>query len=231
MNYNRATGKTAPIYMDTEFTSLSKDAELLSIGLIADDGEFFYAEITDYDKNKIDPWVKDHVIRNFINDDFTKTETLVSEVDLNGFVVGYRATGSKPYIKDRLTDWLEKQYKKYCNTKLQIYADVLSYDWMLFVDLLGSNAFCLPKYIYYIPLDLASVLQERGIDPDYDREVFVENYITRLHYGEGKVEPIDVEPPIVFNRCKRKHNALWDAYICRYIFKVLLVNEDKSLNI
>ena len=37
------------LYFDTEFTGLHKNTTLISVGLIAEDGQEFYAEFTDYD--------------------------------------------------------------------------------------------------------------------------------------------------------------------------------------
>lgn len=35
------------IYLDTEFTELARDAKLLSIGLVSENGTSFYAELAD----------------------------------------------------------------------------------------------------------------------------------------------------------------------------------------
>lgn len=43
----------ARIFFDTEFTGLHKDTSLISIGLVSENGQKFYAEITDYDKSQI----------------------------------------------------------------------------------------------------------------------------------------------------------------------------------
>lgn len=52
------------VYFDTEFTDLSSDAELISIGMTTDKGFHFYAEFTDF----TDPseFVKENVIPNMI---------------------------------------------------------------------------------------------------------------------------------------------------------------------
>ena len=41
--------KVRPIYFDTEFTELSQEGELISLGLCSTDDIRFYAEYTDYD--------------------------------------------------------------------------------------------------------------------------------------------------------------------------------------
>ena len=51
------------IFFDTEFTSLHVKSKLISIGLIAEGGQEFYAEITDtYLKAHCSDWVKDNVL-------------------------------------------------------------------------------------------------------------------------------------------------------------------------
>ncbi|WP_376716592.1 hypothetical protein [Vagococcus carniphilus] len=52
------------VFFDTEFTGLHKDTTLISIGLIAENGNKFYAEFTDYDKTQIDDWLQENVINN-----------------------------------------------------------------------------------------------------------------------------------------------------------------------
>lgn len=51
------------IFFDTEFTSLGSDPRLLSIGMVADDGQELYLEITDgWSDAKCSPWVREHVL-------------------------------------------------------------------------------------------------------------------------------------------------------------------------
>ena len=52
------------IFFDTEFTGLYKNTELISIGLIAENGYTFYGEITNYDKSQVDNWIQENVINN-----------------------------------------------------------------------------------------------------------------------------------------------------------------------
>ena len=51
------------IFFDTEFTNLHVSSKLISIGLISEDGQEFYAEMTDtYLKSHCTDWVKDNVL-------------------------------------------------------------------------------------------------------------------------------------------------------------------------
>ena len=59
-------------YFDTEFTGLHKGTTPISIGIVrvkeADTSQTsaFYAELTDYDKDQVDEWVQNHVIKNLL---------------------------------------------------------------------------------------------------------------------------------------------------------------------
>ena len=51
------------LYLDTEFTDLHPEAKLISIALVADDGDFFYAELTDTFKiEDCSDFVKNYVL-------------------------------------------------------------------------------------------------------------------------------------------------------------------------
>lgn len=50
------------IWFDTEFIEDGKTIDLLSIGMIADDGRSYYAEPAETDRSKASDWVKANVI-------------------------------------------------------------------------------------------------------------------------------------------------------------------------
>lgn len=79
--------KTINLYFDFEFTSLSPDAQPISLGIISDETGFtfpnpepktvtmkdripiyksFYAEFSDFDLNRCDDWVKENVVSKLI---------------------------------------------------------------------------------------------------------------------------------------------------------------------
>ena len=45
------------IFLDTEFTGLTQSAQLISLALVADTGEEFYAEFTDYELVDASDWM------------------------------------------------------------------------------------------------------------------------------------------------------------------------------
>lgn len=147
------------IFFDTEFTGLHKNTTLVSIGLITESGETFYAELTDYDKMQVNEWLEKNVISNLnIPDKHGKQS-------VNTF------KGNKEYIADKLKSWL------WNFRDIEMWSDCLAYDWVLFIDLFGG-AFDLPRNIYYIPFDICTLMKIKGVDPDINREEFSELTLT-----------------------------------------------------
>ena len=52
------------IFMDQEFTGLHQYTTQISIGMVTEFGDTFYAELTDYDENQVTEWIVDNVIDN-----------------------------------------------------------------------------------------------------------------------------------------------------------------------
>jgi len=50
------------LFLDTEFTGLHQQATLISLALVAEDGQAFYAEFTDYDASQCDDWIQKNVL-------------------------------------------------------------------------------------------------------------------------------------------------------------------------
>src|SRR4051795_10925849 len=49
-------------FMDTEFAEDGKTIELISIGIVAEDGRELYLESDDFDKGKANQWVRENVL-------------------------------------------------------------------------------------------------------------------------------------------------------------------------
>ena len=146
---------TTKVFFDTEFTGLHQKTTLISIGLIAESGESFYAEFTDYDKSQIDEWLQKNVLDNL---------TLQNE----GYVGPYErmnVRGDSELVQTKLRDWLN-QFEK-----VEMWSDCLAYDWVLFCQIFG-HAFSIPKNVYYIPFDICTLFKALGIDADINREQF-----------------------------------------------------------
>lgn len=176
------------IFFDTEFTGLYKDTDLISIGLVAENGERFYAEFSDYDRSKVDEWINKNVIKNLLYREG------MSDFDTPDWM----HWGDKKFIEEKLRKWLQRF------SKVEMWSDCLAYDWVLFNDLFGSvnGVPDLPKNVYYIPFDICTLFEIKGVDPDIDREKF----------AKKEIKSLDL----------KKHNSLYDAYIIRECYFKLL---------
>jgi len=153
------------IFFDTEFTGLHQDTELISIGLVAENGETFYAESsawTGYSAPKGDrDWIYSNVVPHLKF--FRKTHEGRFKQDTLNSIEMFDNTKN---IAKELSTWLN------LFGEVEMWSDCLSYDWVLFNQLWG-HAFNIPKNVYYIPMDICTMFKLNGIDPDINREEFV----------------------------------------------------------
>ena len=182
------------IFLDTEFTGLHQHTTLLSLALVADNGCLFYAELTDFDQRQLTYWHHQHVMPSlFLREEGSHT------IDNCTFVKGNQAT-----VTQALRWWIS------AFEEVEVWADVLMYDWVLFCELFGG-ALQLPKNIFYIPFDFATMLRLRGLDPDSNRR--------QLAFGsetEEKEFEASLPAPI------HQHSALYDAHILRLAYSRLI---------
>ncbi len=111
------------IFFDTEFTGLRQHTTLISIGLVAEDGQEFYAEFTDYDETQVDNWLEENVIDKL-------HLALQENVELTIGVIHFRIKGDKRLVTSYLDQWLRN-----FDQPLEMWSDVLAWDWVLFCNL------------------------------------------------------------------------------------------------
>lgn len=183
------------IFFDTEFTGLHQNTTLISIGMVAETGEKFYAEFTDYDKSQVDDWLRENVIEKL---KFNKLPNDGYSFDWD--LKNYQFKAAKLSIKERIEIWLEQF------GEVEMWSDCLSYDWVLFCQLFG-HAFNIPKNVYYIPFDICTLFKMRGIDPDINREQYAFNQAAHkdkhnaLHDAEVIMECYKqlIEPDFIYD--------------------------------
>lgn len=180
------------IFFDTEFTGLHQNTTLISIGLISEYGQTFYAELTDYDQTQVDEWLETNVISKL---------TLTKPTGTELFRLSYQSGKTNPTFCGGLSD-LKNELALWLNQfeKAEMWSDCLSYDWVLFNQIFG-HAFSIPKNVYYIPFDICTLFKIKGVDPDISREKFG----CGEHYSEMP-----------------KHNALWDARVIKMCYDKLM---------
>lgn len=180
------------LFFDTEFTGLHKNTTLVSVGIVAENGNRFYAEFSDFDESQCDNWIKENVLKHTI---LGGNDTLAARLgeDRNTTVI----LGSKADIRYELVEWL-KQFDS-----VQFVSDVSHYDFVLLIDIFGG-AFDLPGNVSAACHDInQDIARHYGISEkeafDKSREEIVSELCGRQIEGE-------------------KHNALYDAEVIKAIY-------------
>jgi len=191
------------VFIDTEFTELTQDAKLISIGMVSSNGALFYAELNDVDYSKTDQWIQDNVVKNLKFNDYSIHSITYVDTNYSTFMKG----SSEDVVKE-MEIWFKRLISdNYLaeSTKIQIWSDCLAYDWVLFCNLYGG-ALNLPSFIYYIPFDICTMLELSANDPDISREGLILKSVVDgvVTYLSGYADFDD-----------NKHNALYDACIIK----------------
>lgn len=182
------------ICFDTEFTGLHQRTTLISIGLVADDGRSFYAECIDYDQSQVDEWLRENVIKHlcYQGEGEIYQPSLIEQIPSLSKPAHFAIRGLRSTVAIALRLWLQDF------ERVEMWGDCLAYDWVLFCELFGGGAECLPRNVFYIPFDLCTLLKLKGLDPDISRE--------------------KLAGPISGSR----HNALYDAAVISLCVRNLL---------
>ncbi len=116
-------------WLDTEFIEDGKTIDLISIGIVAEDGREYYAVSTEFDPYTASDWVVDNVFPQL--PDMWSGKPLPSECksrqqikeDVEKFILG---TEERPTINS------------YTGIKPEIWAYYADYDWVAFCQLFGT---------------------------------------------------------------------------------------------
>lgn len=184
------------IFYDCEFTGLHKDTTLISIGLIAEDGRKFYAELNDYDKTQINEWIQDNVIANL---SYNGKEHYIPKESIEK-CKSYACKSDKSHVGRLFGIWLE-QFED-----VQFVSDVCHYDFVLLIDLLGGHAFNLPENVSPYCHDINQDIAEHYMVPD------------RFAFDMSR-EALLADYDVVVKGLK--HNALYDAKVIRELYKIV----------
>lgn len=193
------TRPSIKMFFDTEFTGLHKDTTLISIGVTTEAGTTFYAELTDYDKDQIDPWIKENVIDKL---KFKDKEPGIRVEPVLCCDKSFECKGDKAQVRQWFRDWMD-QYILGKHAEVEFISDVCHYDMVLLIDLLVNNALKLPSAItpacYDINQDIAKYKNITSTEAfNYSREELLKEL--------GKTIEGD------------KHNALYDAKVIKEIY-------------
>lgn len=187
-------------FFDTEFTGLRKDTTLISIGIVSDTGDRFYAELTDYDEGMCDEWIEKNVLDHLVLSGNAELEESLAADNKTTTVIG-----SKEDVCCELMEWLEMDANFDSDYAAVFVSDVSHYDMVLLIDLLAGNAMKLPEFItpacHDINQDIATMLDiSEKAAFDISREQLLTNRGIDLPKGQ-------------------KHNALYDAEVIKAIYE------------
>ena len=149
--------KEIKLFVDFEFTSLSPDAQPISVGIVCENkafitpvkdetqddiisnfcvgsfrqdfsGKSFYAEFTDFDISRCDDWVKENVVSKLhVGRRFNKPNRCINTYN-------WECSGNIESSKFLLNEWL-KQFSDY---KVQFVVDCGTWDWYWLLQLLAE---------------------------------------------------------------------------------------------
>lgn len=152
------------IFLDTEFTGLTQDAKLISVAMYHSDENYFYAELNNWNDNHIGQWVRENVIPHL---EFSNQHYVVA-----GSETMIRMKGDPVSVKLALERWLAQF------DAIEVWADILGYDWVLFCNIFGGSL-QIPKNIFYIPYDLSTLFKAYSLNPDLNRFDFVSELLNK----------------------------------------------------
>lgn len=165
-------------FLDTEFIDDGKTIDLISIGIVAEDGREHYAQSVEFKADKASDWVREHIFPTL----------LLHETPVGKSPHAYRQGLLNNTMRNHRDGQCEDdEHGKYADcpwrTRAQIKHDILSfmdveaygkpelwgwcsgYDWVVFCQLFGTMMDLPTGYPHYIK-DFQQVLDERGISDD-----------------------------------------------------------------
>lgn len=190
--------------------------DLISIGIVAEDGREFYAISNEFNPKDANDWVKENVIRqlpkkHFNGHNVEEAKLWKSNAQIAKEIVEFinsepiktvgSGTGTVMMSKES-EDTLRRGYLT--PTFYGYYAD---YDWVLFCSLFGTMM-DLPKGFPMYMIDLKQILDERVSslnNSDFFTKLFVEKEMTL------KEKLIEIKKHTKYPQQENEHNALADA--------------------
>lgn len=228
-------------FIDTEFIEgfhkpfLGKKRhfiDLISIGIVCEDGRTYYAISNEFNHKDADKWVKDNVIKKLPQKHFNgfnineaklwKSNKQIAK-DIIKFCSPLHPITGKYYSKEEVENDSNKEV--ILKALPEFYAYYADYDWVLFCSLFG-RMIDLPKGFPMYCNDLKQMLHEYAERLSYYRP-------TRYHK-----EDIDDTPEVKYNHLtscrayeelenKNEHNALADAIWNKKLYDYLQTRKDR----
>jgi hypothetical protein len=137
------------IFFDTEFIEDGKTIDLVSIGMVREDGVEFYAESRDADLSRASPWVKENVFPHLYS-------LMADKSDGNAW---FRDGGKGGYLS---RTEIASGIMDFAGEDPEFWADFASYDWVALCQLFGPMI-DLPKGWPFFCRDVQQLRKQLGV--------------------------------------------------------------------
>lgn len=137
-------------FLYTEFIECPGPIQLISIGIVCDDGRTFYAESTEFNENDADKWVKESVLKRLLwwGKDSPKIRPTARG--------GIRIFGDIASIRNALRTFVRKDEKP------EFWGYFADYDWVVLCGIFGGMN-NLPKHFPEYCNGILQLMVEHGI--------------------------------------------------------------------
>ncbi len=196
--------------------------DLISIGIVDENGRAYHAISSEYSFADADDWVKEHVITPL----YIKTVhgDMRNHFDVHNFHLHYGRSNRQ--IKEDILDltgcWHDSLFWRVGSGVPEFYAYYADYDWVVFCSLFG-RMIDLPRGFPMYCRDLKQSLDEKVADIrwDYHGDIHQNDLQKKDRPAtlEEKLEKIKKDP--MFPKQLREHNALDDAQWNQQLYKFI----------
>lgn len=213
-------------FLDTEFIEGFKKPlfgkrrhfiDLISIGIVAEDGRTYYAISNEYNYNDADDWVKENVIIPMYTQEISGDRR--NHINAENF--------HKCIPNGKSNKQIAEEIKHFCNPilflhntaepQLEFYGYYSDYDWVLFCSLFG-RMIDLPNGFPMYCKDLKQTFDEKAYKWFKESDEYKKRYCF-----ERKLFSIEDDIKLLSNYPKQEneHNALQDALWNKQLFEFL----------
>jgi hypothetical protein len=156
-------------FFDTEFIEWAGGIDLVSIGIVSENGDTYYAENTTFDQRNADQWVIDNVLAKLEywgNPLSSKGYGNISTKGARGSLCT-EAFATEVQISNTILGWMDMVGP---DRHPQFYAYYAAYDWVIFARLFG-RLIDKPAHFPMWVRDLKQMMWERGLSKEWKQQI------------------------------------------------------------
>lgn len=164
-------------YIDTEFSEQPGSIKLISIGIISEWGDTFYAESSEIKKEDCNDWVQENVLPKLYfwgKTDAVEMIEVSPEKKIEAFsrtviIQHAKVFGDSAAIKKQLLNWFDLCIQNRPIAGFEFWAYFADYDWVVFCWIFG-RMIDLPEHFPKYCLDLKQEMHRSKLSGDWKRE-------------------------------------------------------------